>query len=271
MDLKAYISSGILESYALGATTPEEAVEVESMVAQHPELALELKEIQNSLEEYALMHEQTPPQDLKQKTQEAIFGTQISEVPKSNFTISKNKEVLDGEFNVRIYNWRAAASWALLALSVGANFYFFNEWKNTESKLVVAEAQNTQMAQNETILKANYENKIAILDSDDFKKVTLKGSETAPNAAASIYFNSKSQEVYLTSIDLPELPAGKEYQLWAIIDNKPVDAGLVAERDSLGKLKLSPKATAFAISMENKGGSTTASGPKGAVIVVGSV
>jgi anti-sigma-K factor RskA len=266
LDLEAYISSGILESYALGAATQQEAIEVESMVAQHPELALELAQIQSALEEYTLIQEQTPPKDLKQKTQEAIFGTGKTEIPKTNFTVTKNEI-----FNGTQLKWRAAASWALLALSVGANFYFFNQWKNTENKLVVAESQNTQMAQNETILKANYESKIAILNNYDFKKVILKGGDASPNAIASIYFNPKSQEVYLTSMDMPELPAGKEYQLWAIIDNKPVDAGLVAERDSLGKLKLSPNATAFAISLENKGGSTTAEGPKGAVIVVGSV
>lgn len=265
MDLTNYISSGILESYALGATTAQETAEVEAMVAQYPELAAELAQIQEAMEEYVLLHAQTPPAGLKEKTHEAIFGA-AKEVPKANFTIEKNENNFTNTFG-----WRAAASWALLAMSVGANIYFFNEWKSTESKLVVAQSQNTQMAQNEVILKANYESKIAIMDNEAFKKITLKGTPDAPDAKASVYFNLNSKEVYLASMDMPELPTGKQYQLWAIIGGKPVDAGLISVIDSTGKMKISPNATAFAISIENTGGSTTEAGPKGAVLAVGAV
>lgn len=269
MDLTNYISSGILESYALGATTEQESAEVESMIALYPELAAELAQIQEAMEEYVLLHAQTPPIGLKEKTHKAIFGAASEfekEIPKASFTIEKNENSF-----TKTFGWRAAASWALLAMSVGANIYFFNEWKSTESKLVVAQSQNTQMAQNEVILKANYESKIAIMDNEAFKKITLKGTPNAPEAKASVYFNANSKEVYLASMDMPELPTGKQYQLWAIIGGKPVDAGLISEKDSTGKMKLSPNATHFAISIENTGGSTTAAGPKGDVLVMGAV
>lgn len=265
MDLNAYISSGILESYALCATTLQENADVETMVAQYPELASELSQIQEAMEQYALLYEQTPPAGLKEKTLEAIFGVAIK-APKANFTIEKNESSFS-----KLFNWRVAASWILLVGSIGGNIYLFNEWKSTESKLVVAQSQNTEMAQNEVILKANYESKIAVMDSESFKKIMLKGTVDAPNAKAAIYFNSNSKEVYLTSMDMPELPTGKQYQLWAIINGKPVDAGMITEGDSTGKMKISPNATAFAISIENMGGSTTTAGPKGAVLVMGAV
>jgi anti-sigma-K factor RskA len=275
LDLQAYISSGILESYALGATTPQENAEVEAMLMKYPELAVELSQIQQTLADYALLHEQTPPVDLKEKTRQAIFGAENAEIetitPKANFTVSKKSEPIKGEYFGRMSNWKMAASWALLALSVACNYYFFTKWKNTEGKLTIAEAQNTQMAANENILKANYESKIAVIDNQDFKKVNLKGTTDAPNAAASIYFNAKNNEVYLTSMAMPVLPEGKQYQLWAIINGKPVDAGMISNSDSLGKMKLSPNAVAFAISLENTGGSTTEAGPKGAVMVMGGV
>jgi anti-sigma-K factor RskA len=265
LDLKAYISSGILESYALGATNQQETAEVEANLAAYPELKLELTQIQEALENYALEYEQTPPAALKQKTINAIFNVE-KEKPRVNFEVNRNEEL-----PVNSFNWRAAASWALLALSVGANFYFFNQWQSTEGKLTIAQAQNTQMAQNEVIQKANFENKLAVVENSQFKHILLKGSEAAPNAKASIYFNATSQEVYLTSMNMPELPAGKQYQLWAIIDGKPVDAGMISNSDSIGKMKLSPNAAAFAISIENIGGSTTEAGPKGAVYAVGAV
>lgn len=265
MDIKAYISSGILESYALGATTPQETAEVEANLAAFPELAEELAKIQNSLEEYAILHAQTPPDSLKERTRKAIFEAESQASP-NKFTVEKNEASFP-----KTNQWRMAASWALLALSLGANYYFFSQWKNTEGKLTVAQAQNTQMAKNEAALRTNYSTKIAIMQNDNFKKILLKGTTDAPNAVASVYFNPKNHEVFITSINMPALTKGKQYQLWAIVNGKPIDAGLINEADSLGKMKLSPNAQAFAISLENQGGSTTEAGPKGAVMVVGNV
>ncbi len=51
----------------------------------------------------------------------------------------------------------------------------------------------------------------------------------------------------------------KQYQLWAIVDGHPVDAGIFdMDKDlSFVKLKTIPKAEAFAITLEKKGGSIT--------------
>jgi anti-sigma-K factor RskA len=265
LDLQAYISSGILESYALGATTPQETAEVEEMVAKNPALNEEIIKIKNDLAAYAGLFEKEPPVDLKEKIRKQLFETQAP-AHEVNFAVSKNETI-----NSNGFNWRVAASWALLAFSICANFYFFNRWKNTEEKLALADAQNVQMAQNDVILKANYESKIALMQNADFKKVLLLGTDKAPKAAASIYFNPKNNEVFIASLNMPELPTDKQYQLWAIIDGKPVDAGLIYKADSLGKMKPSPNATAFAISIENIGGSTTEAGPKGDVLAMGGV
>ncbi len=47
-----------------------------------------------------------------------------------------------------------------------------------------------------------------------------------------------------------------QYQLWAIADGKPVNAGMYTEeKDSKIALANIPKAQAFAITLEKKGGS----------------
>lgn len=48
-----YIESGILELYVLGMISAEEAVEVEKMMALHPEIMHEVSAIELSLEKYA--------------------------------------------------------------------------------------------------------------------------------------------------------------------------------------------------------------------------
>ena len=56
MDVNEYISSGIIELYAMGALSPQEMTEVEQMAASHPEIAMELSRVQESLNDYAGVH-----------------------------------------------------------------------------------------------------------------------------------------------------------------------------------------------------------------------
>ena len=56
---------------------------------------------------------------------------------------------------------------------------------------------------------------------------------------------------------LPTPAQGKQYQLWAIQDGKPVDLGMlpsVATNDTLLKMKTIENPQAFAITLEQEGG-----------------
>jgi anti-sigma-K factor RskA len=54
---------------------------------------------------------------------------------------------------------------------------------------------------------------------------------------------------------MPKLPTDKQYQLWALIDGKPVDLGLFdqPQRNVILKMKNTQKADAFAITIESRG------------------
>jgi mannose-6-phosphate isomerase-like protein (cupin superfamily) len=52
-DARAYIESGILELYVLGATNAEETAEVEKMISSYEEIKKEVEEIRAALEKYA--------------------------------------------------------------------------------------------------------------------------------------------------------------------------------------------------------------------------
>ena len=61
---------------------------------------------------------------------------------------------------------------------------------------------------------------------------------------------------------LASLPAPSEeqqYQLWAIVDGQPVDAGVfdIEKGNILQQLKTISNAQAFAVTLEKKGGSPT--------------
>jgi anti-sigma-K factor RskA len=299
MNTKEYIESGIIESYVLGVATVGESAEVEQLALEYPEIQAEIESVSNTFENYALQFEKEPPAFLKDKIKAKLFSEPISAdrfqsaVHGGQATVANeqlagdsnqlsiiNKEInenpreivsLSGASAPQRSIFRMAASWVLLALSIAGNIWFFKNWKNSEEKLVALETQNQVLAQEGKALKASYQEEVAILQNSDFKVITLSGQPVSPTAKALIYFDKNKKEVYLSSMNLPKAPTGKQYQLWAIIDGKPVDAGLIDGNANILKMKSLTNAVAFAISLENKGGSTTEAGPKGTIYVMGAV
>jgi anti-sigma-K factor RskA len=306
MNTKEYIESGIIESYVLGVTTVGESAEVERLALEYPEIQAEIESVSNTFENYALQFEKEPPAFLKDKIKAQLFSEPISadrfqaavhggqttvaneqiagdsgqlSVNSEQLTVnSKNidentREIvsLDGVSAPQRSIFSMAASWVLLALSIGGNIWFFSNWKNSEEKLVALETQNQVLAQEGKALKASYQEEVTILQNPDFEVITLAGQADYPKAKALVYFDKNKKEVYLSAMKLPKAPTGKQYQLWAFVNGKPVDAGLIDENGNILKMKSFDKVEAFAISLEETGGSTTEAGPKGAVYVVGAV
>jgi anti-sigma-K factor RskA len=306
MNTKEYIESGIIESYVLGVTTVGESAEVERLALEYPEIQAEIESVSNTFENYALQFEKEPPAFLKDKIKAKLFSEPISadrfqaavhggqttvaneQIAGDSGQLAVNSEQLSVNSNQISENPREivslggasapqrsifsmAASWVLLALSILGNIWFFSNWKNSEEKLVALETQNQVLAQEGKALKASYQEEVSILQNPDFKVITLAGQPVYPTAKALIYFDKNKKDVYLSAMNLPKAPTGKQYQLWAIIDGKPVDAGLIEGTSNVLKMKPMTNAVAFAISLEETGGSTTEAGPKGTIYVMGAV
>ena len=102
------------------------------------------------------------------------------------------------------------------------------------------------------------EKQLLFLRGSDNQAIRMKGTDKAPNAFATIYWNGKNKESYLDVNSLPLPPAGKQYQLWAIVDGKPVDMkvfDVVADNNQLQKVEFIEKPQAFAVTLEDAGGS----------------
>lgn len=272
LNAKEYIESGILESYVLGFASPEENAEVEQMLVQHPELQIEVEALRGTLEEYALAHAVAPPTGLRDK----ILGTlqDLSNLEKPTNAVAKVMPLNSPTASFWSRPWAVAASYTLLVLSIIGNVLVYNRWQTTEGKLATIESQNQVIAQDLTITKANYlaaNQEVGLLRNPAIKSIELKGTPDSPTSSAVVYWNKDKSEVYLSALHLPAITAEQQYQLWAIIDGKPVDAGIFDINSNLLKLKDITNASAFAISLEARGGSTTQAGPKGKVYVMGGV
>ena len=71
--------------------------------------------------------------------------------------------------------------------------------------------------------------KLDMFSNPDMQMVMLKGVEKHTEAKAMVFWDKKTKEVYLNAEKLPKAPEGMQYQLWAIEDGKPVNAGMYTE------------------------------------------
>ena len=260
MEKKEIISSGLLEMYVMGATSSDESIKVEQWRSMFVEVDEEIINIEKSLEAYAFANAITPSSSVKEK----IF------ISIKNNSSTENKSLQSAKV-VSISPLRNIAAAAAVLLLIGSsvlNFFYYNKYNDVNSKF--NESQQQIALLNEHLTDLN--NDMGIVQSKYSEPVSLKGLEAAPDAAAKIFWMKNTGEVYVDPINLPMAPNGKQYQLWAIVDGKAIDGGMITSKDGkkyhIQKMKTFGKAQAFAITLETQGGNPQ---PKGTMYVKGEI
>ena len=160
-------------------------------------------------------------------------------------------------------NWTIAASLVLALTSLFVSVYFWNQWQESESKIAELITQNIEIARNYRNTSSELESvrkDLQVLIQPEYQRVVMKGTENAPLAQAVVYWDPSNNEVFLNSSTLPALSADEQYQLWALVDGVPTDAGIFdANQLDFQKMKEIAKADAFAVTIEPRGGSKTPS------------
>ncbi len=91
-------------------------------------------------------------------------------------------------------------------------------------------------------------------------RVAMSGLPSSASSFATVWWNRRSQDVYLDLHTMPSLASNEDYQLWAIVDGKPVDLGVFnpdAADAAVVRMKRVGAPQAFAVTIEPKGGRTT--------------
>jgi anti-sigma-K factor RskA len=246
VDIQNIISSGLLELYAAGIASTEESKMVEAWVKQYPEVAAELHAIQSGLQEYARQNAITPGNTVKEK----IFA-EINAVPQVNHINTEAKVIPVKNY----WKWAAAASIALLIGSTAMNMMYYSKYDTASKDLNNTQQQLAQEQQRSNDMKTDMD----VVHNPYSMPVSLKGQEIMPDATAKIFWMQNTKEVMVDASNLPDAPAGMQYQFWAIVDGKPVDGGLIVTNDKgkkfrMQKMKSFGRAEFFAISLEKEGG-----------------
>lgn len=262
MDIEQYIASGILETYVMGELPEGESRKVEEMAAQYPEVQRELRFIEATLEGLAFKSAIKPASHVKEQLMSQIEGTSVATTTTEPKKVERHTEPIIRQHPATAawMKYAMAACVALLLFTSFTSIYFWNQWKSTEQELGQIIAQNQVIAEQFNQVNNQYNQAIqslAIANDTAYAKVNMQGLEIAPNAYAVVYWNNTSENVYLNSSGLPPPATDKQYQLWAIVDGKPVDAGVfdITTGTSLTKMQNIRNASAFAVTLEPKGGS----------------
>ena len=263
MDIKAYISSGIIESYVLGLASEEEVSILNCIRKNNVEVERAIAEAEIALEELADSQAMEMPMQLKQNIWDKLKAENL--VPNEDIEITRSEDVPLEDNNgmvstesdksiipLQYYRWAVAAS-LLLVISIGANIFLYQRNDDTKNKLNqtvnVLDRQQSQLA----ILQ----NKWSLVQNPTIRTILLKGVEQKPDYRALVFWDRVSKAVYLSIEHMPIAPKGKQYQLWAMVDGKPVNAGvfpLDANENVVSKMLDIPNAQAFAITLEDEGG-----------------
>lgn len=248
MNVEEYISSGILEAYALGELSAAERAAVEQNLVQYPELQAELIRIEAVQEQLLMRAAVAPRKSLKSE----ILNKIESGKPEGKIVSLISP----------VWRYAAAASIVIALISSYLAYEYYGRWKTSEENLTTLITQNRQIAQDYNTVNQRLDkmqSDMNVIGSPDFKRVVMKGSENAPDSKAYVYWNEKTREVYLSIENMKALASNNQYQLWAMVDGKPVDAGVFDMETGTGLLRMKDMAGAgvFAVTIEPRGGKST--------------
>ena len=269
-NLKAYIESGVLELYVLGDLSPEEALQVEEMASQHPEVRDEIAAIEQAMEQYAMQNAVEPSADVETRLFEKLGLSEVEEhvnvQPEPIYTEEPRIIRLDGsDAKVRTLRYALVACIALLVVSTAALFITYNKLNAAHDQIASLNLDKQKFAG--VVSKLEFENQgldnmAAMADSKEWATIRMAGQAFSPNSKMKVYWNKKDKSVLINyvAMDLPKTDAAHQYQLWALVNGKPVSLGVFGKTDStnneaLVKMQTIQEAQAFAVTIEPMGGS----------------
>ncbi len=261
MNVKDYIASGVVEAYVLGELTHSEKVLFEQNLTQYPELRDELRLTERTLQQLAFSAAVAPRQALRKQ----ILELASPAIPE------KEVQLLNPAMSY--WRWAAAASIIFAMVASVLAYTYRTRWVETKLSLDNLIAQNQQFAANYNVVNdrlTKLQQDLAVIESVAFQKVVMKGTANDPSALATVYWNASTEEVFLSIQNLQSLAAEQQFQLWAIVDGQPVDAGVFDQvNNGLVKMKMIKGAAAFAVTIEPRGGQSSPT--LGTMQVIGSV
>jgi anti-sigma-K factor RskA len=170
----------------------------------------------------------------------------------------------------RVLGWTSAAAAVLIAA------FALYEWRAADALRRELEVARQEVARLDEQIRTERQWS-AVATAPQSRVIDLAATPAgSPGLHARVSFDPGTRRALVVVSDF-RAPAGKDYQLWAITKNGPASLGLVrADESGRATLRLENAAdpftlSAFAVSLEQEGGSPTPTAPAGPVVLIGKV
>jgi anti-sigma-K factor RskA len=233
--IKIFLDSDLLEKYLLGATSDLEAMQVERYIAMYPEVRETYIELQNNLEIFAKQYAIEAPQGLKDKIRSRI---------KSERSGRK-----------KFFRYAIAASITAIMFA-GISTFFWNQNLSLQQENSVVSNKIKLLEENMKEQLEDVRNQFIVLNNPQTKKYNVKGNQKAKDLKAVAYINPVKKLSYINVSKLPHIPESQCFQMWAEVNGKMINLGIIEEAGDQQKLMALPYAENAVgyITIEQKGG-----------------
>ncbi|WP_405413469.1 anti-sigma factor domain-containing protein [Maribacter sp. Asnod1-A12] len=233
--IKIFLDSDLLEQYLLGTTSELESLQVERYIAMYPEVRETYSELQDNLEIYAKLHAIEAPQGLKDKI---------------NLRIKAERSG-----RKRFFSYAIAASITAI-LFIGISTFFWNQNQNLQEENSVVSNKIKLLEENMKEQLEDVRNQFIVLNNPQTKKYNVKGNQKAKDLKAVAYINPVKKLSYINVSKLPHIPESQCFQMWAEVNGKMINLGIIEEAGDQQKLMALPYAENAVgyITIEQKGG-----------------
>lgn len=240
------MDSGLLDKYILGTTTPKENLEVENHLREFPEVNAEYERLQDNLEILARANALEAP--------EYILKAVLKEISEDRPVI----QIHSAPTHKRTPWFSIAASIAAFIFA-GTAFLLYEQNVSLihENQVVVEEIFDLRSDIEDNNLRLDkVMHEFMKLNNPETEKYVLRGNSRAKDLKTVAYINAVDKTSMIDVVSLPKLPENQTYQIWAELQDRMVNLGILDESER--KLKTIPymeDALGLSITIEQKVGS----------------
>jgi len=241
--LHNFLNSNLLNKYLLEETSIEESKEVDYFISNYPEAAKAYESLQDNLEIIAKAGAVEVPNNILKDILDSLD--------------EKNETKVIQLVQKRKIPWYSIAASAAAILFAATTFMLYqkNQNLNSENNIVDAEILDLRSDIDDTNSKLDeLSRKLLKLNNPDAQKYVFNGNERAKDLKTVAYINPVEKTSMIDVITLPQLPKEQHYEIWAELQDRMVNLGILDESNrNLKQIPYMEDALALSIKIGTSG------------------
>lgn len=245
-EVKKFLDSGLLDEYLMGTCNAEKKAEVEHFIANYPEVKKEYENLQHHIEKMAKKLDEESPLGLKEAIISCLDDDSQYKIKSNLIKRKKNKQLV-------------VIPWAAAIIGFIATIALFNQKQRLMHINMEVHAQKNMV---ESQLQASrseiniLHDKLALSGHSKTNRLVLTGNKLSPDFNSTAFWNDVSEQAIIYVNDLGQIDSNHCYQIWADVNGKMVNVGILPKKKGLINIDHLKDATSINITIEPKGGSS---------------